>query len=72
MPPPSPADIYVVDADGANRVRLTDGGANFGPCFSGEGRLYFSTDRDGRERIWSLRMTGPAKPHMAGTAALDE
>jgi TolB protein len=69
---PGQADIYVVDVDGANRVRLTDGGANFGPCFSGEGRLFFSTDRDGRERIWSLRPMAPARPHMASTAALGE
>lgn len=69
---PSRADIYVIDADGANRVRLTDGGANFGPCFTAEGRLFFSTDRDGRERIWSLRPMGPARPHLASTASLDE
>ncbi len=70
---PSRADIYLVDADGANRVRLTDGGANFAPCFSTEGRLYFSTDRDGRERIWSLRLTPPAQPNLAhAAAALDE
>ena len=69
---PSRADIYLVEADGASRVRLTDGGANFGPCFSSEGRLFFSTDRDGRERIWSLRLAGAAKPNLANAAALND
>ena len=69
---PGRADIYLVEADGANRVRLTDGGANFGPCFSSEGRLFFSTDRDGRERIWSLRLAGPPKPDLANAAASND
>ena len=69
---PGRADIYVVDADGGNRIRLTDGGASFGPCWSAEGRLFFSTDRDGRERIWSLRVIGPAKPSLAAAAQMNE
>lgn len=65
---PSQTDIYLVGVDGAEPVRLTDGGASFAPCFSSEGRLYFSADRDGRERIWSLKTAGPAKPNLASTA----
>lgn len=65
---PGLADLYIVDADGAERIRLIDGGASFGPCWSSEGRIFFSADRDGRERIWSLRTSGPAKPNLASTA----
>lgn len=69
---PSGADIYIIDAEGTSRMRLTDGGANFGPCWSSEGRLFFSTDRDGRERIWSLRIAGPVKPNLVHAAAMHE
>jgi len=65
---PGQADIYVVEVNGLGRVRLTDGGASFAPCFSNEGRLFFSTDRDGRERIWSLKMAEHARPNMASAA----
>lgn len=62
---PNRADIFVVDAEGSGRMRITDGGANFAPCFSNEGRLFFSTDRDGRERIWSLRAGSSARANLA-------
>lgn len=65
---PGLADLFMVDAEGSERVRLTDGGASFGPSWSSEGRLYFSADRDGRERIWSLKTAGPARPNLASTA----
>lgn len=65
---PGLADIFIVSLEGADRERLTDGGASFSPCWSTEGRLYFSADRDGHERIWSLKTAGPAKPNLASTA----
>lgn len=65
---PGQADLFVVDADGSERMRLTDGGASFGPCWSSEGRVYFSADRDGRERIWSIKMAGTGKTNLASTA----
>jgi TolB protein len=48
-------DIWLMSADGSGKVRLTDGhSANFAPAFSPDGRLFFTTDRSGRENIWSL------------------
>ncbi len=62
---PGLADLFVVGIDGAERQQLTDGGASFSPCWSNKGRLYFSADRDGRERIWSFRAATPAEPDLA-------
>lgn len=51
----SQADIWIVDADGRGRVRLTDGQtANFAPAFSPDGRLFFTSSRGGAENVWSL------------------
>lgn len=63
--PSGQADIWMVDTDGRNRVRLTDGHtANFGPAWSRSGRIYFTSGREGHESIWSVepmpRATGPA------------
>jgi Tol biopolymer transport system component len=53
-------DIWVIDADGGNRQRLTDGTATcLIPCWSTDHRVYFVSDRDGRENVWSVR-TDPA------------
>jgi len=49
------SDIWVVDVDGRSRIRLTDGyAANFGPVISADGRVYFTSDREGSENVWSL------------------
>jgi TolB protein len=48
-------DVWVVNSDGADRQRLTDGtGTNLMPFWSGE-RVYFVSDRGGAECIWSVR-----------------
>jgi len=45
---PSQLDIFVMDADGSNKVQLTDNGAaNFGPYFFPDGeRIIFSSNMD--------------------------
>lgn len=49
------SDIYVVNVDGQNKQKLTDGhSANFAPVWSSDGRVYFSTTRGGQETIWSV------------------
>ena len=49
-------DIWVMDLDGRNKIRLTDGHtANFAPTFSADGRIFFVSSRSGHENIWSLR-----------------
>jgi dipeptidyl aminopeptidase/acylaminoacyl peptidase len=48
-------DIWVMNADGREKIRLTDGHtANFAPAFSPDGRIFFTSSRSGHETIWSL------------------
>ncbi len=53
---PSPLmDIWMMSADGREKVRLTDGfTANYGPVFSAGGRVFFTTNRSGHENVWSV------------------
>jgi Tol biopolymer transport system component len=61
---PSQLDIFVMDADGSNKVQLTDNGAaNFGPYFFPDGeRIIFSSnlgDPSGREfDLWTINIDG--------------
>lgn len=50
------SDIWVINADGTNRRRLTDGnGNNLTPCWARDNRVYFVSDRAGPECIWSAQ-----------------
>lgn len=50
-------DVWTVDADGANRRRLTDGnGTNLSPVWAADDRVYFVSDRGGNESVWSVRV----------------
>lgn len=61
--PQGQQDIWVLDADGTNRRRLTDGTAtNLTPCWAVDNRVYFVSDRSGHESIWSLPAMVPATP----------
>lgn len=58
---PSVVDLYVMDADGSNKVRLTDNGAaNFAPFWHPDGRrLIFSSNMlDSRGRAFDLFLIG--------------
>ncbi len=60
--PRGQTDIWMIDADGSNRRRLTDGrGNNLMPFWSADNRVFFISDRAGGESIWSVR-TDPARP----------
>ncbi|UCG15597.1 MAG: PD40 domain-containing protein [Phycisphaerales bacterium] len=49
------ADVWIVNADGRSRTRLTDGhSSNYGPVWSNQGRIFFTSTRGGHENIWSL------------------
>ena len=49
-------DVWTVDADGANKHRLTDGnGTNLQPAWAADNRVYFVSNRGGNESIWSVR-----------------
>ncbi len=52
------ADIWVCNADGSGRARLTQGSyGNLQPTWAADGSIYFVSDRgvDGVENIWSVR-----------------
>lgn len=49
------SDIWVVNVQGTDRVRLTDGHSrNFGPVWSLQGRVFFTSTRSGHENVWSI------------------
>lgn len=53
--PPATYDIWLMNADGRGKTRLTDGHTmNYAPSFSSNGRLFFTSDRSGHDNIWSL------------------
>ncbi len=53
--PQGQQDIWISNADGSHRQRLTDGTAtNLTPCWTVMNRVYFVSDRSGHECIWSL------------------
>lgn len=57
-------DVWIIDADGRNRRRVTDGIATvLSPTFASTGALYFISNRQGQESIWSV--TPPASPALA-------
>ena len=65
-------DVWTVDADGSNRQRVTDGsGSNLMPFWGADGRVYFISDRDGHESIWSARAEGGPKTVTAETDERD-
>jgi Tol biopolymer transport system component len=57
------SDIWVMDADGGSRIRLTDGhSVNFGPTWGPNDRVYFTSSRNGHETIWSVLPTRGMTP----------
>ncbi|MCK4658036.1 MAG: PD40 domain-containing protein [Phycisphaerae bacterium] len=49
------SDVWIVNIDGTGRVRLTDGHSrNFGPVWSPQGRVFFTSTRSGHENVWSI------------------
>ena len=61
--PDQVSDIWTVGADGTNRIRLTDGHSrNFGPVWSKQGRIIFTSTRSGHENVWSILPPRDAEP----------
>ena len=55
---PAQADVWVMNADGTGRARLTGGRfANLQPAWSPEGSVFFVSDRsaDGVDNVWAMR-----------------
>ena len=62
--PTGQEDVWMVNADGTDRHRLTDGaGANLNPCWGVDNRVYFISDRGGHESIWSVSTGWNAATH---------
>jgi Tol biopolymer transport system component len=56
-------DVWTVNADGSNRRRLTDGtGTNATPFWSADNRVYFVSNRNGTECVWSVQADAPNLP----------
>jgi TolB protein len=54
-------DVWVVNADGSGKQRLTEGrGTNLSPFWAAGQHLYFISDRSGHENIWSMKIDPPA------------
>ncbi len=52
-------DVWVINADGSGRKRITDGnGTNLTPFWASDSRIYFVSDRGGQECIWSAKTEG--------------
>ena len=49
------SDIWIVGLDGSGRTNLTNGRyANYQPVWSGEGRVYFVSNRTGVDNVWAV------------------
>ncbi len=60
------SDLWITDLNGTGRTNLTNGAeANFQPCWSRDGRVYFVSDRSGTDNLWSVAarwISGPTAP----------
>jgi Tol biopolymer transport system component len=74
---PTKLDIYVMDSDGSNRVRLTNNGAaNFAPFFHPDGkRVIFSSNMhapDGRNfDLYMINVDGTGQERLTTHAEFD-
>ncbi|MFM1823214.1 MAG: hypothetical protein RI967_1480 [Planctomycetota bacterium] len=56
---PEQSDIWIVNADGTDRVGLTNSRfRNMQPAWGADGRIYFVSNRGGLENIWALSVEG--------------
>jgi hypothetical protein len=74
--------VWVVNIDGSQRMNLTNGQfANFQPVWSGDGSVYFVSDRSGIDNLWAITASdagingamqaGSKKPEPSGVANAD-
>ena len=68
-----PADICIMNADGSNRLNLTDHPASDGwPSWSPDGsHIAFESDREGSKDIFVIRTDGTGLLRLTFTAAKD-
>jgi len=60
MPGSTGENIWVIDIDGRNNLRLTHDAhaTNYAPNWSSDGRVFFCSDRAGIDNVWSIRPEG--------------
>jgi len=68
------SDVWVMDADGSNKTRLTsDPGFDGDPRWSPDGtRLLFTSDRTGDYEIWIMDADGSSQRNLTNHPAADE
>ena len=49
-------EVWIVNADGSGRQRIAEGNTNLTPFWAVNNRIFFISDRGGRENIWSVRV----------------
>jgi TolB protein len=53
------SEIYVVNADGSDEARLTfDPGIDMSPNWSPDGKIFFTSNREGKREIYSMNADG--------------
>jgi len=56
LPGTSGEDIWIVDLDGRNNLKLTQSDAsNFSPCWAPDGRVFYCSDRKQIDNVWSVK-----------------
>lgn len=66
-------EVYVMDADGTNVVRLTSTeGSNYGPSWSPDGsRIAFASTRSGNAEIYSMKVDGSDTVRLTNSSPYD-
>lgn len=67
---PEWATLWMISPQGESKVRLTDGtGLALSPVWGGNGRLFFVSDRTGKDNIWSLDLSPAVRSAQAAMGA---